>query len=129
MLIINDLAMNKIPEIYSDAERCPVRNILDRFGDKWSMLVLLLLSDVEVLRFNQIHKAIGNISQKMLSVTLKNLEADGLVHRKVYPEVPPRVEYQLSERAITLIPHIRGLVDWANEHYREIETSRSGYGK
>ncbi len=83
---------------YSDVDDCPVRNVLDRIGDKWSMLVLLILNDNEVLRFNEIDKYIDTISQKMLSVTLKGLEADGLVKRTIYPQVPPRVEYQLTER-------------------------------
>jgi len=121
--------MNKNLLKYSNAENCPVRNILDRFGDKWSMLVLLILSEEDILRFNQIHKSIGTISQKMLSVTLKNLEADDLVIRKVYPEVPPRVEYKLSSRALTLIPHIQNLVGWANEHFDEIKNARSSYTK
>ena len=126
MLIINNLEMKKNIN-YSEVEVCPVRNILDRFGDKWSMLILLILNDEDELRFNQLHKTIGTISQKMLSVTLKNLEADGLVKRKVFPEVPPRVEYKLSERAKTLMPHIEGLVGWAKQNFAEISASRKEY--
>ncbi len=114
---------------FSETESCPVRNILDRFGDKWSMLILLVLDQEEVLRFNQIHKSIGSISQKVLSTTLKKLEADDLVVRKIYPEVPPRVEYNLSKMAKTLLPHIKGLVQWANEHFDEIQKSRNIYSK
>lgn len=112
---------------YTDTESCPVRNILDRFGDKWSILILLILKQEEVLRFNQLHKMIGSISQKVLSTTLKKLEADGLVIRKIYPEVPPRVEYRLTSRSLTLIPHIQELVNWANENIDAIKTSRAAF--
>lgn len=109
---------------YSDEEKCPIRNVLDRIGDKWSMLVLLLLNETTVLRFNEIHKHIETISQKMLSTTLKTLEEDGLVIRKVYPQIPPRVEYQLSERGKSLMPHLQGLVKWAADNFTKIKKSR-----
>lgn len=112
---------------FSDIENCPIRNILDRFGDKWSMLVLLTLNEEHTLRFNELHKAIGNISQKMLTVTLKKLEADDLILRKAFLEVPPRVEYQLSERAKTLIPIILDLVSWANQNFKLIKKARKNY--
>ena len=112
---------------YSDVENCPVRNILDRIGDKWSILVLLILSEEDVLRFNEIHKNIESISQKMLSVTLKGLEADGLVKRTIYPQVPPKVEYQLTQRGKSLLPHINNLVDWANRNMMDIMQSRLDY--
>ena len=92
---------------------CPVRNVLCRLGDKWSMLVLITLNANGTMRFCDIHKTIADISQRMLTVTLRTLETDGLVSRKVYAEVPPRVEYELTERGKSLIPHIEGLVDWA----------------
>ncbi|MCB0633696.1 MAG: helix-turn-helix domain-containing protein [Saprospiraceae bacterium] len=114
---------------YADAENCPIRNILDRIGDKWSMLVLLLLSEAEVLRFNEVYKCIETISQKMLSTTLKTLEADGLVQRKVYPEVPPRVEYRLSPLGESLIPHIQSLVDWAGSNFDRIKQSRKQFSR
>jgi DNA-binding HxlR family transcriptional regulator len=109
---------------YGNPENCPVRNVLDRIGDKWSMLILLLLDDEKILRFNEMHKCIGTISQKMLTVTLKSLEADGLVKRTVYPEIPPRVEYQLTERAHGLMPIIRSLVIWAQQNMKEILNDR-----
>jgi DNA-binding HxlR family transcriptional regulator len=112
---------------YSDVDDCPVRNVLDRIGDKWSMLVLLILNDNEVLRFNEIDKYIDTISQKMLSVTLKGLEADGLVKRTIYPQIPPRVEYQLTERGKSLIPHLNNLVIWAKENIEDIKQSRIAY--
>ena len=94
---------------------CPIRTILDRFGDKWSVLVLLILGEKKKLRFNAINKEIGtDISQKMLTVTLRTLEADGLVHRTVYPEVPPRVEYEITPLGASLVPHIESLAQWAS---------------
>lgn len=109
---------------YREEDKCPVRNVLDRIGDKWSMLVLLLLDEAGVLRFNEIHKHIETISQKMLSTTLKTLEEDGLVIRKVYPEIPPRVEYQLSNRGKSLMPHLQALVIWAGDNFAKIKKSR-----
>ena len=87
---------------------CPVRDVISRLGDKWSMLVLM--------RFSDIHKTIEDISQRMLTVTLRTLESDGLIERKIYAEVPPRVEYYLTDTGGTLIPHIEGLVGWALEN-------------
>ena len=109
---------------YSDIENCPIRNVLDHIGDKWSMLVLSILNEEGTLRFNQIHKTIGTVSQKMLSTTLKRLESDGLLVREVFPEIPPRVEYQLTERGKSSIPHINNLVGWAVENFDGIKDSR-----
>jgi DNA-binding HxlR family transcriptional regulator len=109
---------------YSNPEHCPVRNVVDRIGDKWSILILMVLEDGEVLRFNEIYGYLKTISQKMLAVTLKNLEADGLVSRKVYPQIPPRVEYRLTDRGKTLLPHLHGLVSWAMENMIDIRASR-----
>jgi len=108
---------------------CPVRNVIDRIGDKWSMLVLLLLAEGKVLRFNEIHKYIGTISQKMLAVTLKSLESDGLVSRTVYPQIPPKVEYQLTSRGKSLLPHLQSLVSWANDNMNDIQNSRQNFIK
>ena len=95
---------------------CPVRDVISRLGDKWSMLVLITLNANGTMRFSDIHKTINDISQRMLTVTLRTLEADGLVERKVYAEVPPRVEYYLTDTGSSLIPHIEGLVGWALEN-------------
>ena len=76
---------------------CPIRDVLSRLGDKWSMLVLITLNANGTMRFSDIHKTIEDVSQRMLTVTLRTLESDGLVERKVYAEVPPRVEYCLTE--------------------------------
>lgn len=106
---------------------CPIRNILSRVGDKWSMLVLITLNEHGVMRFNELRRNIPDISQKMLSEVLKTLEADDLVSRKVYAEVPPRVEYKLTERALTLIPLINNLIQWALSNMDDIMDSRRKY--
>ncbi len=103
---------------------CPIRNVLSRFGDKWSMLVLFLLnrSETGVMRFNEIRRFMSDCSQKMLSQTLKNLEQSHLVRREVFPEVPPRVEYSLTETGKSLMPAITALIDWGQEHFSEVAT-------
>ncbi|MCK9414125.1 MAG: helix-turn-helix transcriptional regulator [Prolixibacteraceae bacterium] len=111
-----------------DINNCPVRGVLQRFGDKWSILVLLILGEKEKLRFNELNKEIGSdISQKMLTVTLRTLEADGLVKRTVYPEVPPRVEYEITLLGKSLVPHIESLTKWAVENMAGIKKSREQY--
>ena len=112
---------------YALFPQCPIRNVLSRIGDKWSMLVLFTLEKYGVLRFNGLKLYIPDISKKMLSTALKVLEADGLVARKVYAEVPPRVEYSLTERGLSLIPLINSLIDWAAENMEEIMKDRNDY--
>ena len=97
---------------------CPIRNILARICDKWSLLVIYTLDKAgkETVRFKELQREIPDISQKMLTVTLRTLEDDGYVTRTVYPEVPPRVEYALTERTRSLLPHINALIEWALEN-------------
>ena len=99
---------------------CPIRHIVDRFGDKWSLLVLYNLHTSGCLRFSEIHRRTADISQKMLTSTLRKLEQDGLLSRKVYPEVPPRVEYALTPRGESLMPHLTALIGWAEENFDAI---------
>ena len=108
---------------------CPVRSVLDRIGDKWSILVITILGKNGTLRFNEINAIIGTISQKMLAVTLKTLEADGLISRKIYPQVPPRVEYTLTELGKSLLPAMSGLVEWALENMPAVKASRERYAR
>lgn len=103
---------------------CPIRNILSRIGDKWSMLILYTLAERDCMRFNAIHNSISDISQKMLTTTLRTLEQDGLVSRKIFAEVPPRVEYSLTPRASTLMPHLNALIDWSLENFTAIIRDR-----
>ena len=104
---------------------CPIRNVLSRIGDKWSLLVLFTLEKKCNQRFMELQRDIPDISQKMLTATLRILEADGLVHRDAFPEVPPRVEYNLTETGCSLMPHIESLVGWALEHMNDILNRRS----
>lgn len=108
---------------------CPIRNILARISDKWSLLVLYTLNQESVMRFNTLQKNIPDISQKMLTVTLKTLEEDGFVNRKVYAEVPPRVEYSLTDRALSLLPCINILIAWAKENMEAIILDRKKFSK
>lgn len=109
---------------------CPIRNVIARIGDRWSILVLLVLEPAkEPMRFKEIQAAIPDISQKMLTRTLRDLEADGLVIRKAYAEVPPRVEYELTPRARTLTPHLNSLVAWAMDNLKAIVHDREAYEK
>jgi len=103
---------------------CPIRHVVSRFGDKWSMLVLYMLykSETGVLRFNEIRKLMSDCSQKMLSQTLKNLEQSHLVHREVYPEVPPRVEYSLTDTGRSLMPVLTDLIAWGQQHFKDVVT-------
>ncbi len=104
---------------------CPIRNILARFSDKWSLLVLYTLSQQPTMRFNALRRAIPDISQKMLTNTLRTLEEDGFVTRTIYAEVPPRVEYTVTDRALSLIPHVNSLIGWAQENMPAILKDRS----
>jgi DNA-binding HxlR family transcriptional regulator len=119
---------NKI-EKFTDLENCPIRQVLDRFGDKWSVLILIILGQKGTLRFTELSLTIGDISQKMLTVTLRTLEADGLISRKAYPEIPPRVEYELTPLGSSLLPYINGLSDWADQHMRVILGNRKRHAQ
>jgi DNA-binding HxlR family transcriptional regulator len=105
---------------------CAVRQILDRIADKWSLLVISLLKN-DTMRFTELRREIDGISQRMLTVTLRNLERDGLVARTVYPEIPPRVEYCLTPLGCTLLGTINALVGWTEEHQDEIARARATF--
>lgn len=117
-------AMSKIVLKDENFPDCPIRNVLSRIGDKWSILVLYTLSQQDVSRFNQLQRSIPDISQKMLTSTLKTLEADGIIDRHAYPEVPPRVEYSISKRGETLLPIIQELITWASQNMKKIVRNR-----
>ena len=111
-------------DIKAEYLACPIRQVVSRFGDKWSMLVLYMLhaSETGVLRFNEIRRLMTDCSQKMLSQTLKNLEQSHLVHREVYPEVPPRVEYSLTDTGRSLMPVLTDLIAWGQQHFKDVVT-------
>ncbi|GET24939.1 helix-turn-helix domain-containing protein [Prolixibacter sp. NT017] len=104
---------------------CPVRNILSRMSDKWSLLVLRALQKGGVMRYKDLHNAIPDISQKMLSSTLKRLEEDCLINREMHKEIPPRVEYSLTETGKELMPALVMMIEWAREHFNEITGQQS----
>lgn len=103
-------------------------DILNRIGDKWSVMIVGYLNR-RTMRFNELRHAIGGISQRMLTLTLRNLERDGLVTRTVYPEIPPRVEYQLTELGRTLTEPLDALWQWAAAHQHEVGNARARYDK
>ncbi|MDN5296178.1 MAG: hypothetical protein PWQ71_284 [Bacteroidota bacterium] len=100
--------------------QCPIRNVLARFSDKWSLLILTTLHEKGMLRYSEICKSIPDISQKMLSSTLKRLEEDGLINREAFAEIPPRVEYSLTRTGESLMPIVGELIDWSRLHFKEI---------
>ena len=104
--------------------QCPSRLVLDRIADKWTALVIQILAR-GTMRYAALQREIGGISQKMLTQTLRSLERDGLVDRKVYPVVPPRVEYSLSRLGRTLIEPLRGLCRWSEKHLAELQANRA----
>ncbi|MDD2960571.1 MAG: helix-turn-helix domain-containing protein [Muribaculaceae bacterium] len=104
---------------------CPVRNILSRIGGKWAILILHTIKCAEEpIRFNEIQRAIPDISQKMLATTLKILEEDGIIRRKAYSEIPPRVEYSLTEVGLSLMPILYNLIYWAKDNMNDIMLNR-----
>lgn len=99
---------------------CPIRNVLSRISDKWSLLILCSLQGKEVMRYKELNNAIPDISQKMLSGTLKRLEEDKLITRKMYNEIPPRVEYSLTDMGQELMPAVQLMIQWAQMHFEDI---------
>ncbi|MDE6351559.1 MAG: helix-turn-helix transcriptional regulator [Muribaculaceae bacterium] len=117
--------MRKKEQLNSIIEICPVRNVVARFGNKWALLVILVLSENEPIRYNELGRKIPDISSRVLSNTLRILEADGLVNRRFYQEVPPRVEYSLTDTGRSLVPIIIKLTEWAQNNMKTIIEHRS----
>ena len=114
------------PNVY-DTD-CPTRQVLDVIADKWSTLIVGLLAN-QTLRFTELQRHIGGISQKMLTQTLRNLERDGLVQRIVYAQVPPRVEYALTPLGQTLRESITAIIKWSENHIDDVITARQSYDR
>lgn len=110
------------------ASDCPVRDVLDRLGDAWSFLVVLRLAPAP-MRFNALKRAVGGVSQRMLTVTLRSLERDGLVNRKVFPTTPPQVEYSLTPLGFTLVRPMAELTRWASDHHASVRSARADYDR
>lgn len=116
---MSKLELKENLEKYTRIEECPVRNVISHFSGKWSILVLCVLAENETTRFNAIGRAIPDISPKVLTATLKTLEEDKLVKRKLFAEIPPRVEYSLTEKGRSLMPHLNGLIGWALDNWKK----------
>lgn len=118
--------MNNLKDLENDRLaqylQCPIRHVISRFGDKWSLLVLYTISESEggAMRFNELRRHMADCSQKMLSATLKNLERSNLIHREVYAQVPPRVEYSLTDTGRSLMPLLYHLMEWAEQHFNDV---------
>jgi DNA-binding HxlR family transcriptional regulator len=109
-----------------DAEACPVRNVLDRIGDKWTSLLLVALA-AKPRRFSELHRAVPDISKRMLTQSLRDLQRDGLITRHVYPTKPPSVEYRLSPLGHSAMAPLASLIDWAERSFAEIKASRAAF--
>lgn len=115
------------PESVVEAsDACKLRDLLDRIGDKWSLLVVELLGE-RTHRFNELRRAVNGVSQRMLTLTLRQLERDGLVVRYAHPEIPPRVEYALTPLGGSLLVAVQPLVTWTRTHRWEIAAARDAY--
>jgi DNA-binding HxlR family transcriptional regulator len=99
---------------------CPIRNVLSRFSDKWSLLIMVLLEANSKMRYKDLMKNIPDISHKMLTNSLKKLERDHLLTRMAYAEIPPRVEYSLTEMGKSIMPAIQMMIEWSQLHFEEI---------
>ena len=108
------------------AAGCPIRDVIERIGDKWSVLVVVSLQDGPV-RFSGLLRGVDGISRRMLTRTLRLLERDGLVERQVFPTTPPSVEYSLTDLGRTLIEPVAALRDWSSAHFADVERARASY--
>ena len=126
--------MNNVLEIPGELEHpgsgvCPISDLLARVGDKWSLLVLSALSEADGgrLRFSELMRAVGGISQRMLTTTLRHLERDGILTREIFPVIPPRVEYTLTGLGKDLLHPVQALVGWVEKHWEKIEKARKAF--
>jgi len=106
---------------------CLARDVLDRIGDRWSVLLIASLGEHEVLRFTELRRRVSGISQRMLTVTLRDLERDGFVSRKVKPVIPPHVEYRLTPLGRALMENVQALCEWACSHQEAVRRAREAY--
>lgn len=109
-----------------DPADCPIRDVLDRIGDQWTLLVLRAL-DGRVLRFNELSRVVGDISKQMLSRTLRRMEEDGFITRTLYAQVPPRVDYALTDLGRSLLVPMAALIEWADENHARIRAARQEF--
>ncbi len=109
-------------------EQCPIRNVLDRLGDKWSILIVMRLA-IKPCRFSELHRQVPDISKRMLTLNLRNLTRDGMVLRTVYPTKPPSVEYSLTPLGRSILVPLGGLVQWADDRFPEIRGNREQFDR
>ena len=107
-----------------DYEYCKAAPMLEWMGNKWALVVLLKVSENEPVRFNELYRTIPAISEKVLSQVLRQLYTDGILDRQLYPDVPPRVEYSVSDFGKTLLPHVKALINWGRENFDQIMSNR-----
>lgn len=112
-----------------EAAKCPIRDVLGRLGDRWTILILDELRQAPALRFSEIAGNIPDISERMLAQTLRHLEEDGLVSRKVYPTTPPRVDYSLTPLGYSLIGPLGGMIMWAADNHEAVRQAREAYAE
>lgn len=117
--------MNEILEKFSDISRCPIRNVVSHFSTKWGLLIIAVLGEAGTLRFHELQKVLPDISPKVLTSTLKSLVSDGLIHRELYPCIPPKVEYSITPLGKELSEIINALAAWGIRHSDEIKMNRT----
>jgi len=103
---------------------CKAAPILEWIGNKWALVVLVKISENEPVRFNELYRNIPSVSEKVLSQVLKQLTTDGIIERQLYPNVPPRVEYSLTDLGKTLLPHVEALIKWGQDNFEQIMINR-----
>jgi len=108
-----------------DYEYCKAAPILEWLGNKWALVVLVKISESEPVRFNELYRYIPSVSEKVLSQVLKQLTTDGIIKRQIYPDVPPRVEYSITDLGNTLLPYVQALIDWGRENFDRIMENRN----
>ncbi|CAM3243222.1 winged helix-turn-helix transcriptional regulator [Asticcacaulis taihuensis] len=111
-----------------DSSKCPIRDVMDHIGDKWSSLLMVALG-TRPHRFGELKRAVPDISQRMLTQTLRDLQRDGLVSRHVFPTQPPSVEYRLTPLGESMMPPLMGLMKWAADHHAQIREARSDFAE
>lgn len=107
-----------------DYEYCKAAPILEWLGNKWALVVLVKISENEPVRFNELYRNIPSVSEKVLSQVLKQLTTDGIIERQLYPDVPPRVEYSITDLGKTLLPHVEALIKWGQDNFEQIMINR-----
>lgn len=103
---------------------CKAAPMLEWLGNKWTLVVLVKISENEPVRFNELYRNIPSVSEKVLSQVLKQLTTDGIIERQLYPDVPPRVEYSITDLGKTLLPHVEALIKWGQDNFEQIMTNR-----